>query len=371
MEERYDRQKRLTWWNQDVLKEAKVFVPGIGTLANEACKILALLGIGKLTVLDWGKVEEVNLGTSVLFRKEDVGKEKALVAAERIREINPSVKVTHIVGDVIHDFGSANYREFDVCVDGLDMREARLRVNEYCWWANVPMVTGGMDGLICEIHTIIPDQTPCLECSFSSADMRISRQRYSCSGLLARAPEGSVPMVSTTASIMAGFVVQEVLLLLHGKPPLLAGKKLWINGSTGEIEKFTLQHKDSCMSHWTMLPDEIVEIPFSNSITVKEIKSKVSSILKTSDFEIRHDKSILYGFRCSRCGAKKELLCPAGKVDERESKCSECGEAMIPDISSVLRYEDKTLKDYGIPDNHILILRLGLVEKYLVPSKEE
>jgi molybdopterin/thiamine biosynthesis adenylyltransferase len=366
--ERYNRQKRLTWWRQDVIREAKVFVAGSGTHGNETCKILSLVGIGHMTIMDCDKVEKVNLATSVLFRQEDVGKHKAIAAAERIKEINPSVKAIPIVGDVIHDFGSANYKEFKVVFDGLDMREPRLVLSRYCWFFNVPLITGGMDGLAFEVFTVIPHQTACLACGFSSDDFKAIRQRYSCSGLLATAPEGSVPMVSTTASIMAGFAVQEALLLLHGKPPLFAGRKLWMDGSTGEIEIFSLQKRDLCTGHWTMRPEDMIQLPFSSSTTVREIRKKVRPILGTSDFEIRHDKSILYGVRCPICGEKKESLRPAGTVNEKETVCKKCGQPMLPDLSAVLRYEDKTLGEYGIPDKHILIVRLGLVEKYLVPS---
>jgi molybdopterin/thiamine biosynthesis adenylyltransferase len=369
MSERYNRQKRLTWWKQNVIRKAKVFVAGIGTHGNETCKLLGMLGVGDLTIMDWDKVEEVNLATSVLFRQEDIGKYKAIAAAERIREINPLVKVTPIVGDVIHDFGSANYREFDVVFDALDMREPRLWISRYCWFFNIPLITGGMDGLAFEVFTVIPHQTPCLVCGFSADDFKAIRQRYSCSGLFATAPEGSVPMVSTTASIMAGFAVQEALLLLHGKPPLFAGKKLWMDGSTGEIEIFSLQQNNACTAHWTMKPEDIIQLQFSNSSTVREIRGKVERILGTSDLEIRHDKSILYGVRCRTCGTKRQFLCPAGKANETETICENCGQLMLPDLSSVLRYEDKTLGEYGIPDNHILIVRMGLVEKYLIPSK--
>ena len=35
----FDRQKRITWWEQDKIKNAKVMVVGAGALGNETLKI--------------------------------------------------------------------------------------------------------------------------------------------------------------------------------------------------------------------------------------------------------------------------------------------------------------------------------------------
>ena len=74
-----------------------------------------------------------NLCRSVLFRESDVAREasKALVAAERIKEMNPNVKVQVISGDVMYDVGLGVFRRMDVIIGCLDNRIARLYINVF------------------------------------------------------------------------------------------------------------------------------------------------------------------------------------------------------------------------------------------------
>ena len=93
-EDRYERQKRISWWDQELLKNSNILVVGAGTLGNEVCKNLALLGVGNVTVIDYDIVEEVNLSRCVLMRSEDNGQNKADVVAKRMKELNREINVT-------------------------------------------------------------------------------------------------------------------------------------------------------------------------------------------------------------------------------------------------------------------------------------
>jgi molybdopterin/thiamine biosynthesis adenylyltransferase len=119
-DDRYERQKRISWWNQDTLQGSSVLVVGAGTLGNEVCKNLALLGIGKVTVIDNDIVEEVNLSRSILMRQQDKGRNKADVIADRVREINAEIDITPVNCDVIYEYGSGNYRNFDLVLMTVD-----------------------------------------------------------------------------------------------------------------------------------------------------------------------------------------------------------------------------------------------------------
>lgn len=86
-EDRYSRLRLIPWWDQEKIQNAKIMVVGAGALGNELVKNLTLLGIGNILILDMDSIENSNLTRSVLFRRNDVGRYKAEVAAERAREI--------------------------------------------------------------------------------------------------------------------------------------------------------------------------------------------------------------------------------------------------------------------------------------------
>ena len=51
-DDRYSRLGLITWWDQDILKNARIFVAGCGALGNEIVKNLAMLGVGNIFVAD-------------------------------------------------------------------------------------------------------------------------------------------------------------------------------------------------------------------------------------------------------------------------------------------------------------------------------
>lgn len=369
--DRYIRQKALTWWDQDILKKANILVAGVGTDGNEVCKNLALLGIENITIVDFERIESVNLNRCVLFREKDIGRYKVDAATERLTELNPEIKVTPVIGDIIHDFGSANYKDFDAVIIGVDNREARKWINRYCWVNSVPLINAGMEGMEWEIQTIIPPKTACYECALTSTDYKIMRHRYSCTGLLKNIDEGKIPMIITTASVVAGFTVQELLLILHNLQPAFASKKLIANGKTGEFDIVKIPKKDLCPGHWEMDNDEIVKLDFSNKVTLKTLKHRIRKKLKIHNFEIEHDHGIMYGAFCPLCERGKQILEIAERVRETDIMCPSCKEVMNPDIDNSIKLEDKTLEEHGIPNNHILKIRYDGKVKYLFPERNK
>src|SRR5690606_29909653 len=146
-EDRYARLRLISWWDQDLLQAAKILVVGVGALGNEILKNLALLGVGEIYLVDMDRVEISNLSRSVLFRAEDAGKFKAEVAAARLRESNPELRVVPIVGNINFEVGMGLFRHVDVVIGGLDNREARMAINRRCWLTNTPWIDGAIEAL--------------------------------------------------------------------------------------------------------------------------------------------------------------------------------------------------------------------------------
>ncbi len=367
-EDRFERQKRISWWNQETLKNSNILVVGAGTLGNEVCKNLALLGVGNVTIIDNDIIEEVNLSRSVLMRREDKGKNKADVVAERMKELYDEINVIPLHHDVVFDYGSANYKDFDLVIMAVDNREARMHINRYCYMWSIPLINGGLDGLICSVQVIIPPETACYECTFSELDYNIIKNKYSCYGFMRNAPEGKIPMVITSSAIAGGIMAQEAVKILHKVEPILAGKRAVIDGVNNEYNIFSIPKRQNCLGHYNIEPDEMIHLQYSNKLTLCEIKELIENAIDTDDFQIEHDRSIIYGGICSSCGKRKELLGLLGRKKENEVICDICNSILTPDSSGFIKIDSKTLKEHGVPDNHVLTLHLSNGVRYIVPK---
>lgn len=96
-ESRYDRQERISWWDQARLASAHVLVVGAGALGNEIVKNLALVGVGSIDVVDMDAIERSNLARCALFRDSDEGRFKAEVLAEAALAVNPTIRTRAFV----------------------------------------------------------------------------------------------------------------------------------------------------------------------------------------------------------------------------------------------------------------------------------
>src|SRR5205823_4042886 len=249
--DRYSRLRLIAWWDQERLRTAKVLVVGAGAIGNEVLKNLALVGVGNVWVIDCDAIEDSNLTRSVLFRSDDRGRSKAIVAADAVRGINPDVRIVPIHGNVMADIGLGLFREADVVIGCLDNREARLWVNRCCWKVGTPWIDGGVQEISGVVKVFIPPDGACYECGMTENDYRLINLRYSCP--LLRREElqaGKVPTAPTIASMIGGLQVQEALKLLHGLP-VSAGEALVWNGVANNFYKTAFQRRDGCLSHET------------------------------------------------------------------------------------------------------------------------
>jgi molybdopterin/thiamine biosynthesis adenylyltransferase len=76
-----------------------VLIPGVGGVGTSVALALAMAGCGRLTLVDFDRVELQNLNRQLLFSTEDVGKIKVDAAKTALLKINPDIDIlTHNVG---------------------------------------------------------------------------------------------------------------------------------------------------------------------------------------------------------------------------------------------------------------------------------
>jgi len=123
------------------LKAASVLVVGAGGIGSAVIPALAGAGIGRLAIIDDGRVERSNLQRQTIFRDRQVGQSKASLAAEFARALNPDVEAS----GVARRLDEANAEELlsghDLIVDGCDNFATRLAVGDAATRLRIPLVS--------------------------------------------------------------------------------------------------------------------------------------------------------------------------------------------------------------------------------------
>ena len=147
MNERYIRHIQLDEVGssgQQKLGNAKVLVIGAGGLGCPILQYLATSGIGTLGIVDHDIVSLSNLHRQILYTTADIGKNKALVAQQKLQELNSEINIkAHSVALTVENCLDI-LKAYDIVVDGTDNFVTRYLINDACLLLDKPMVFGAL-----------------------------------------------------------------------------------------------------------------------------------------------------------------------------------------------------------------------------------
>jgi len=234
---RYSRQIMLPtvgFEGQERLLAARVLVVGLGGLGSPVAMYLAAAGVGTLLVADFDAVDLSNLQRQILHSSERIGMTKVDSAVKGLNAINPEIRIEGYKGSINEDTLPGLLNGLDAVVDGCDNFATRFAVNEACFKAGVPLVSGAAirnEGQVA-VFSGKPGG-PCYQCLYprdGSVD-----ETCSANGVLA-------PVVGIIGSIQA----TETLKVLTGAGEPLFGRLLLMDAMTMEFRSVRLPSDPHC-----------------------------------------------------------------------------------------------------------------------------
>ena len=231
-EERYLRQTAipiLGTKGQLRLKAAKVLIAGLGGLGTPAALYLAAAGVGTLRIVDSDVIQLSNLNRQLLYTTAEVGQSKSCCAQERMRQLNPNVKIEafeerieqHNVMDLVD--------ECDLIVDALDNYPTRYIVNKAAIATRTPLLHVSLSEFDGVTTTIIPGRTPCLRCIFPEPP-----------------PPAATPVLGAIPGIIGSIQALEATKYLAGVGTLLTGRLLLLDGLELKFREMTVRRDPKC-----------------------------------------------------------------------------------------------------------------------------
>lgn len=121
------------------LGASTVMVVGCGAVGSFAIEALARSGVGRLVLVDFDRVEETNINRQLFALSSTVGRPKVDVAAARVRDINPDIRVDAL--DMFFDGNAQIDITPDFVIDAIDTVDAKIALYRWCRARAVPFIS--------------------------------------------------------------------------------------------------------------------------------------------------------------------------------------------------------------------------------------
>jgi adenylyltransferase/sulfurtransferase len=234
---RYSRQILLSGFDlekQEILINSSVLVIGMGGLGCAATQYLAAAGCGKITIIDDDIVETSNLQRQILHFESKVGTKKVDSAKHTLNQINSYSEITTIDYRLSNKQLSKFVSQHDIVLDCCDNLNTRNNLNEACYEANTPLVSGAAIRMEGQIFCVVPAlKSACYQC----VSQFFGEQNLSCveSGIMS-------PIVGIVGATQASEAIK--ILTHYGTIPI--NKLQVFDAMLSSWDSFTVKPLPNC-----------------------------------------------------------------------------------------------------------------------------
>src|SRR6202522_1904165 len=220
---------------QQKLKAAKVLCVGTGGLGSPLAFYLAAAGVGTLGLVDFDVVDSSNLQRQIIHSTKDVGRLKLDSAEEKLKALNPFMKIVKYNTMLLSENAMEIFKDFDIVADGTDNFPTRYLVNDACVLSGKPNVYGSIFRFEGQASVFATKQGPCYRCLYPEPPPP---------GLVPSCAEGGV--LGILPGLVGVIQATEVIKLILGQGEPLVGRLLLVDALGMKFRELKLRKNPDC-----------------------------------------------------------------------------------------------------------------------------
>ena len=215
----------VTRSEQERFKDAKITVIGCGGIGGETIEMLARMGIGELVLVDEDAFDLSNLNRQTLASIADLGLDKNAVAAEKVRLINPYVKVTTFNEHVDQSNIDKIIGDSDIVIDALDNVLTRVIVSRKAKEKGIPYIHGAIHGTLGQITVFLPNSDKTYEEIFNLPSLGKELNDETVEALK-NVTSGVPPVIGPTPNLIGCLEAMEAYKIITGVGKVTVAPKI-------------------------------------------------------------------------------------------------------------------------------------------------
>lgn len=233
---------------QRALKKSRVLLVGAGGLGSPVALYLAAAGVGTIGLVDFDAVDLSNLQRQILHGSAGIGSSKIDSARDRLRDINPNVKLESYETRFVSSNALEIATGYDLIVDGTDNFATRYLVNDTSVLLGIPNVYGSVYRFEGQVSVFGTPDGPCYRCLFREPPPPHLVPSCADAGVLGVVP-GLVGTIQAT----------EAIKMLLGLGETLVGRLLMIDAMTMAFRTIEIRRDPECPACGTREITELID----------------------------------------------------------------------------------------------------------------